>query len=432
MQGCATSTLDHGDTMKRSLRLFDIICLGLNAIVGSGIFLLPDDIYREMGGLSPLAFVICAAGLLPVALCYAVAARNHDRTGGPYLYAGAAFGSHVGFMVGWMSYVNGLFSFAAVPAAAAAYLSRLVPSLSGPVTLKLVAVLTIVAFSALNYRGARPGAWTVDAFTIAKFAVLLLLIAALLPDAATVPLDTALPKGIGGIGAGVFIALFAVQGFEVVGVPAGEAERPQRDVPIAVVGALLSASALYVVVQATLVGAFDRLADVSDAPLADAAVAVVPALGVVIAIGGLISSWGFVSGTALGTPRYLFAAAADAHFPIGLAGVHTRFQSPHRSIIATAAVAIVLTTLLDYRALIGMSNVTVAVQYLATCLAVARMQRSDQRDGYQMLGGPTLPVLGALVSCWIFTEATGEELVWAAGSLVVGYAAVAITRMSRR
>jgi len=419
-------------TMKRSLRLFDIVCLGLNAIVGSGIFLLPDDIYREMGGLSPLAFVICAVGLLPVAMCYAVAARNQDRTGGPYLYAGEAFGPQVGFMIGWMSYANGLFSFAAVPAAAAAYLSRLVPSLAGPLTLKLVAVATIIAFSALNYRGARPGALTVDAFTIAKFAVLFLLIGALVPEIGTVPLDTTLPRGISGIGAGVFIALFAVQGFEVVGVPAGESQRPQRDVPIAVIGALLSASALYVIVQATMVGAFDRLAEVSDTPLADAALAIVPALGVVIAVGGLISSWGFVSGTALGTPRYLFAAAADGHFPVRLSAVHDRFLSPHRSILATGAVAIVLTTLLDYRALIGMSNVTVAVQYLGTCLAVGRLQRSERGDGYRMLGGPTLPVLGALVSCWIFTEATGEELVWAAGSLALGYVAVAFTRMTTR
>ena len=72
--------------MRRSLTRFDVTCLGLNAIVGSGIFLLPDDLYREMGALSPLAFVLCALALLPVALCYAEAASYGDDTGGPYLY----------------------------------------------------------------------------------------------------------------------------------------------------------------------------------------------------------------------------------------------------------------------------------------------------------------------------------------------------------
>src|SRR4026209_2534320 len=56
--------------MRRSLTRFDVTCIGLNAIVGSGIFLLPDDLYREMGVLSPPAFLLCAVGPLPLALCY--------------------------------------------------------------------------------------------------------------------------------------------------------------------------------------------------------------------------------------------------------------------------------------------------------------------------------------------------------------------------
>ena len=85
--------------MRRSLSLFDIVCIGLNAIVGSGIFALPDDLYREMGVFSPFAFVLCAIGLLPVALCYAEAASSVDRTGGPYLYASEAFGPNTGASV---------------------------------------------------------------------------------------------------------------------------------------------------------------------------------------------------------------------------------------------------------------------------------------------------------------------------------------------
>src|SRR5688572_9587873 len=108
--------------MRRSLGLFDVICIGLNAIVGSGIFLLPDDLYREMGGLSPLAFLFCAIGLLPIALCYAEAASRVDRTGGPYVYTSEAFGPYVGFVVGWMCFANAVFSFAAVALGAADHL----------------------------------------------------------------------------------------------------------------------------------------------------------------------------------------------------------------------------------------------------------------------------------------------------------------------
>ena len=126
--------------MRRTLSRFDITCLGLNAIVGSGIFLLPDDLYRELGWLSPFAFVCCLVGLLPVAWCYAAAAGECDRTGGPYIYASEAFGPRVGFGVGWMCFANSVFSYAAVACAAAAYAARLVPALDPPAVQKVVAV----------------------------------------------------------------------------------------------------------------------------------------------------------------------------------------------------------------------------------------------------------------------------------------------------
>jgi hypothetical protein len=80
----------------------DLTAIGLNATVGSGIFLLPDDLFREMGAWSPLAFLLCAVGLLPVAWCFADAARRTHSTGGPYEYARQELGDVVGSSVGWM------------------------------------------------------------------------------------------------------------------------------------------------------------------------------------------------------------------------------------------------------------------------------------------------------------------------------------------
>jgi APA family basic amino acid/polyamine antiporter len=414
--------------MRRSLGLFDVTCIGLNAIVGSGIFVLPDDLYREMGGLSPLAFVLCALGLLPVALCYSEAASRVDQTGGPYLYASEAFGPRSGFAVGWMCFANSIFSFAAVASAAAAYFGRLVPALSAEFTMKIVALCVIAFFAWINYRGARPGALAIDLFTIGKFAVLLVLVSALVPHISTTRFDTALPHGMTGVGAATFMALFAAQGFEVAPVTAGETHAPERHVPIAVVASMLAASLLYVVVQSSLVGAYAHLGQPSDTPLADAAIAVVPALGLVVAAGGLISTLGFVSGSALGTPRYLYAAAADGHLPAALAAVHARFESPHKAVVSTAVLAMALVIPFDYRSLIGMSNVAVAVQYLATCLAVLKLRQQPRGKGFRIPFGPTVPLLGAAVSLWVFTQASWRELGWAAASLAVGLLAVAVTR----
>jgi APA family basic amino acid/polyamine antiporter len=184
--------------------------------------------------------------------------------------------------------------------------------------------------------------------------------------------------------------VFAAQGFEVAPVPAGETRAPQRDLPVAIVLSLVAASLLYVVVQLVLVASGANLSLESDTPLVAAALSVAPALAFVVVLGGLVSTLGFVSGSALGTPRYLFAAAADRHLPAALGAVHPRFGSPHIAIAVTAALAMALVVSFDYRSLIGISNVAVAVQYLAParrCRAAARRRAGTPDPGWRARAG---------------------------------------------
>jgi len=252
--------------------------------------------------------------------------------------------------------------------------------------------------------------------------VLLLVVSVLVPQVSPSHFSGALPSGVGNLGRATFIALFAAQGFEVVPVPAGETRMPMRDVPFAVVSSLVGASLLYILVQTVLVGGGAPLSVPSDAPLADAARRVAPALGVVIAVGGLISTLGFVSGSALGTPRYLYAAAVGGQLPKKLAETHPRFQSPHFAILTTAVLAVICLVPFDYRSLIGMSNVAVAVQYLVTCLAVFKFRRGKPQGVKAVL-----PWIGAAASVWIVTEANTTELIWAGASLAAGAVLVMLT-----
>lgn len=409
--------------MRRALGRLDVTCLGLNAIVGSGIFLLPDDLYRELGIWSPLAFVCCALGLMPVAWCYAQAARSSEVNGGPYVYARAAFGERVGFGVGWMCFANAIFSFAAVASAAAAALARLVPSLNSSTAQKVMATSLVLAFTLLNYFGAKPAALVVNSFTLTKFLVLTLATASLVPQ---VELDVFSQPGVldySGISQATFIALFAAQGFEVVGVPAGETRTPERSVPYAIFSSMLVASLLYVIVQTTLVGAGADLSTPTDTPLADAALAVAPWMSVVLAWGGLVSTVGFVSGSALGTPRYLYAMGAAGQLPRQLALSHPSLGSPHVAVVVTGLAVLACLLPFDYRSLLGMSNVAVATQYLATCLSVLRNRTTpfDWRSTRSWA-----PLLGSAVSIWIVTEATSQEMLWSLGSLVVGFALTSV------
>lgn len=416
------STSSSSTGLRRSLSLLDLTAIGLNATVGSGIFLLPDDLFREMGAWSPFAFLLCALALLPVAWCFADAARRTQVTGGPYEYARQELGDFVGSSVGWMCFVNAVFSFAAVASAAAAYAGHLLPVLSGDGAVRGMALFAIAAFGLLNFVGAKPGAWAIRLFTFGKFAVLLLLISVLLPDLAPGRPDTMDPTAMSprSISSAVFMALFALQGFEVVGVPAGEAHSPERKVPFAVFATLSIASGLYILVQGVLVLGFPGISKQSDAPLADAALALSPSLGVLVAVGALISTLGFVSGSALGTPRYLFAMASHRQLPIVLSRLHPEFRTPSVAILATSVIAALLVLPFDYRTLIGMSNVAVAVQYGATCVAVLR-QRIKSREAAHRNRHLILAALGVLVSVSIWFAATWQELAFSAVALIVGW-----------
>src|SRR3954462_745922 len=86
---------------RRRLGLFDVLCIGVNATIGSGVFALPDDMQRAMGGWSPLAYLLCALLVLPAGRSFGELSGRFDESGGAYVYGRHAFGDRAGFIIGW-------------------------------------------------------------------------------------------------------------------------------------------------------------------------------------------------------------------------------------------------------------------------------------------------------------------------------------------
>ena len=225
-----------------------MLCLGVNAIVGSGIYAFPGLLAEQLGPISFLAFGLCGLLSAVIALCFAEAAGMFERSGGPYLYAQAALGRHLGYLVGWTCWVAAVMSWAAVACAIAPYLGHLWAPLGSASGSVVSAVGITVALGVINYLGVKPGAYTMDLLTVAKLLPLLVLVTAgfVLGEA---PQGSLAPHGFGPLPSAAFTAFFAFQGFEVVAVPAGETARPRRNIPIAVLGSLLGATLLYMVIQ---------------------------------------------------------------------------------------------------------------------------------------------------------------------------------------
>lgn len=407
----------------RGLRAWDVLALGLNAIVGSGIFLFPGTLAELAGPSSALVFAVTALLLGAVALCYAELGGMFSGSGGSYLYAREAFGDRVGYGVGVLAWTTAVFSWAAVASLLAGHLAWVHPAFGAPWAGRVAAASLLALFGAVNYRGIRPGAWTVDALTVAKLVPLALFVVLCLPKADPANF-TPFFSGSGRWGYAVFLALWALQGFEVAPVPAGEAGNAQRDVPRAVLGSLAVAAVLYALVQAAAVGVHSGLAASSERPLADAARAALGPWGErLLAAGGIVSMMGFMAGAALGGPRYL-SALGERHlgaWRLGEADPDTGV--PRRAVFATTAFGAALVLFLPSMSLVDMANFSVVTQYLASAVAVPvlRRKRPALARPYRLPAADATAAVAVLVCLWLMTQVTRTEVFSAAAVLAAAY-----------
>jgi amino acid transporter len=158
----------------------------------------------------------------------------------------------------------------------------------------------------------------------------------------------------------------------------------------------------------------------------------------------MVSIGGFTAGSALGSPRYAQAIAAHGLLPSPIASLHAKWGTPHIAIFLTTGFTVVLAAFLDYRQLVGMSNITIVVQYLFTCLAVPLMRKKGPAPAkaFVIPGGPVIPLIGAAGSLtFLYGPISGLvrldnesilEVAFALGTLVLGVVVAAAYARSRK
>jgi basic amino acid/polyamine antiporter, APA family len=404
--------------VRRPLSGFDITCIGVNAIVGSGIYLFPGKLSASLGSGSIVAWALTGLLCLPLALTFAALGAREDRTGGPIRYAELAFGSAASFVVGWSAWVTSVLSWAAVASGLPHYFGVFVPSLASGVGASAIPLVVIVSLAVLNVVGVKPGARVAVALTLGKLVPLSLFVVVGLFSMKSDAFRALPEAGFDGLPKMALMTMFAYQGFEVVGVPAGEVHEPRRSVPRAVVGSILAATLLYVLVQVVFVGVGGTA---SGAPLPDAARNFLgPAGAALLGAGGLVSMLGFNAGTALSTPRYLFALAEEGLVPRAFARVHARFGTPSAAIVATALSTLALAFVLDFEKLVDLSVLAVLFQYFATSAALVKLGETPAKKA--------LGVVALVVSVAFGLECEPAQFVILGAVLAFGGAVALATR----
>jgi amino acid transporter len=402
-----------------------LTAIGINQVIGSAIFLLPANVAKEVGAWGPAAFLGVGLASLLIALCFAEVGSRFERTGGPYLPARAAYGRFIGFEVGWMMWFTRVASQASVGNGLALALAFYWPAVSaGMPRMALITAVTLTLMW-INIRGIRQSSWVVNALTIGKLLPLFLFIVVGIwfVDASRL---TTLPEVTAGeVGTAALLLVFAYGGYEVTGVPAGEAANPRRDVPFAFVTTILTVA---VVMTLTSVVATGVLPDVAatQTPLADGAAQFLGAVGaLIISVGSAVSMTGNNMGQVLTGSRTIFALAENGDLPRWFARVHPHYQTPSNAILFTTLVALTLALTGSFVTLAAVSAVARLVMYLAVCTAtlILRRRTPDAEMGEAQFTaplGPIVPVLASVVALSILAGATAQQLLMGGYALAAG------------
>ena len=430
----ATEGRTQEEQLARNLTATGLWILTINGMIGAGIFGVPAEAARLTGVFSPLMFVFCGLIMAPVILAHGEVASYFRGTGGPILYTRAAFGPFFAFQTGWALYVARVTAFAAnlnLLVSSVAYFWPAIETGGGRVAL-LFAICGSLTW--INVAGVRHAVAAMGVLTVLKLTPLVLLVALGLgyvtPE--TLPLGTAEWPVRSDFGAAALLLIYAFVGWEGTLIPAGEAKNPARDMPRALLWALLVATVLYALIQAVSVAVLPDLAE-SQRPLVDVADALVGPVGALILTAGVVVSvGGNVAGTVITAPRVTYALARDGLLPQWLGGVHPRYLTPHQSIVFFGIIAFGLAVWGSFAWLAGMSSVVRLAVYVLSIACLPALRRKLGPPPVRLPGGLLIPAIAILVCLWLLAQVTLRPVLVTLGFLAVGMALYTLAPAARR
>ena len=408
--------------LVRAIGRWSLAALAINSVIGSGVFGLPAILANLLGRYSTLAALIAAAATGIIMACFADVSSRFSDAGGPYLYARAAFGRLIGILVGWFFYL----ALTTGPAANAnlfvIYLAEFWPAVKQPWP-RFVILTVLVGLTALiNLLGVRQSTAANNVLTVAKILPLLVVIIAGGVMIAFRP-ATISPQALHFGGSSwlraIVLMVFLFGGFESALAPMSEAKSPRRDAAFALFVTLIVSAAIYALIQWVVVEVLGSSAT-SDRPLAEVGRLSLGNSGAsLVAVGAMLSVWGFLGAKLLGMPRLTFALAQQHELPSIFCAVSPRFQTPWFSIVFYAAVVWILAIIGSFAWNVTLSVIARLFYYAVICAAVIAL-RHRQADAamFRLPGGAFFPVLGIGICIMLATQVDFSQSWIVAGTAV--------------
>ncbi|XP_023756464.1 cationic amino acid transporter 9, chloroplastic [Lactuca sativa] len=391
---------DTGEGLVRRLGPFDLILLGIGASIGAGIFVVTGTIARDAGPGVTISFLLAGASCVLNALCYAeLATRFPAVVGGAYMYTYTTFNELTAFLVFTQMMLDYHIGAASIARSLASYIVNildLIPSVKdnipnwvghggddifGFLSFNILAPILLVLLTILLCRGVGESTLVNTVMTMTKVSIVFVVIivgAFEVDDSNWSPFA---PTGFKSILTGATVAFFAYVGFDAVANSAEESKRPQRDLPIGIIGSLLVCVVLYIGVCLVITGMVPYKLLGEDAPLAEAfkskglnSVSILISIG---AIAGLTTT--LLVGLYVQSRLYL-GLGRDGLLPAIFAKVHPTRHTPIHAQIWVGIVACILAGLLNVTLLSHILSVGSLAGYSVVAACVITLRLDDNID----------------------------------------------------
>ncbi len=435
--------------LKKTLNVFDLIVIGIGAVVGTGIFTIIGTAIQggpENVGAGPaviVSMVLAAIACVFSALCYSEIAAMIPVAGSAYTYTYATMGEFMAWMVGWILMLEYAIGNITVASAWTGYLTQFLkgfkhilpsfivnfpmwlrndyrymysfcdkygfdvhdkmPFLFGhiPVAINLPAIIIVLVLTLLLIKGVKESTRFASIMVgVNMFMILSFIIfgAFYIKPENWTPFA---PNGFEGIFMGAFLIFFAYIGFDAISTTAEETENPQRDLPIAILGTLILCTVLYVCVALVLTGTVPLNHIDIQAPIAHAMRVIgMDWLAGFISIGALCALTSVLLIYQLGTTRILYAMSRDRFLPKSLRLIHKKYRTPHVLTWISGIVVIVCSLFMDLNISAELCNFGTFTSFIIICIAVLILRKTEpnRERPFKVPFCPWFPILG-IITC---------------------------------
>ncbi|MEH7379054.1 amino acid permease [Bacillus sp. JJ1533] len=408
--------------LPQTLGAFDLMLLGVGAIVGTGIFILPGTVAAEHAGPGIVfSFIIAAIVCAFAAMCYSEFSSSVPVTGSAYTYVYIIFGEVVAWLVGWALLLEYGLAVAAVATGWSAYLSALLEgfnitlpkAISGSfnpaegtyVNIPAIAIIFATAF--LLTLGIKESTKVNMIMVFIKIGVILLFIGVGIFYVEPANWQPIMPFGINGVISGAALVFFAYLGFDAVSSAAEEVKNPQRNMPIGIIGSLVICTILYGAVSLVLTGmvSYTKL-NVSDPVSFVMQMVHQDWVAGIISLGAVVGMMTVILVMSYGGTRLLYAFGRDGLLPKSMNELSKRYKTPVKNTWVFAALVAFCAGFVPLSKLAELVNMGTLLAFTVVSLGVIYLRKNKNIPsiGFKVPFFPLIPICSFLLCLFLMTQ----------------------------